>query len=72
MIEMPFGVQTSAQLKEFKDDVRIRSSLDSFVIPTCENLLQQSKVEKWSKHKNTEIQVKSPIVQYVRVSLGNY
>jgi hypothetical protein len=39
MIEMPFGVQTSAQLKEFKDEVRIRSSLDSFVIPTCENLL---------------------------------
>lgn len=72
MFDMPFGVTTSAQLQEFKDNIRIRSSLDSFVIPTCENLLLQSKVEKWAKQKQTEILVKSPVVQHVRVSLGNY
>ena len=70
MSDALFGTQTAAQLKEIKEDVRVRSSLDSFVIPTCESLLQQSKGEKRSKNKQAEIGLKSPVVQHVRVSLG--
>ena len=73
MSDLAFGTQTTTQINEVKDDMRIRSSLDSFTIPSCEKLIMQSKAEKTNNNRLSE---KPPMkssshVQHVKMQIGN-
>lgn len=71
LTEAPFSVQTGIHLQETKDDMRIRSSLDSFTIPSCEKLIAQCNTEKPKPSRLTERPLTKATAAHVKISIGN-